>query len=256
MASAYEQRLVPGLFQTWVETVGDAAQIRAEQRVLDVACGTGALARSVAPTVGPAGRVVGLDINPGMLAVAERLAPAIEWQQGSAEALPFDNDAFDAVICQFGLMLFTDPQAALQEMVRVLSPGGHLAVAVFDDLNRNTVYAALISIYERLTGKRTADALRAPFSMGDTRTLLPLFGATDVDGVVSAREERTARFVSVRDLVLADVDGWFPLAGLALDDADIDAVVDAVGNELARFVTPAGAIEFPVHGHIVTARKV
>lgn len=72
--------------------------------------------------------------NPGMLSVAARTAPDIEWRQGAAESLPYPDETFDSVVNQFGLMFFTHRRAALQEMVRVLVPGGRLAVAVFDSL--------------------------------------------------------------------------------------------------------------------------
>jgi ubiquinone/menaquinone biosynthesis C-methylase UbiE len=98
--------------------------------VLDVACGTGVVAREAARRVGPAGAVAGLDRNEGMLAVARRMAPGIAWRHGLAEALPFPDGAFDAVICQFGLMFFEDRGKALGEMWRALRPGGRLAVAV------------------------------------------------------------------------------------------------------------------------------
>ena len=76
---------------------------RRGDHVLDVACGTGVLARDMAPRVGPGGAVVGLDLNEGMLAVAARRAPTLEWLRGAAEVLPFPDDTFDVVASQFGL---------------------------------------------------------------------------------------------------------------------------------------------------------
>lgn len=80
-AQAYEALFVPALFEQWTPIVAELAQIRPGERVLDVACGTGVLARHAAQRVGPGGQVVGLDPNPGMLAVARQHAPAIEWRQ-------------------------------------------------------------------------------------------------------------------------------------------------------------------------------
>jgi ubiquinone/menaquinone biosynthesis C-methylase UbiE len=107
-ANAYEALFVPALFRQWAPRVADAAAIRDGQRVLDVACGTGILAREAESRVGAEGHVVGLDPNPGMLAVAARLAPDVEWREGVAESLPFAGGSFDAVVSQFGLMFFRD----------------------------------------------------------------------------------------------------------------------------------------------------
>ena len=114
-ANAYEALFVPALFGQWAPQLVEAARIRPGQRVLDVACGTGILAREVASRIGPTGRVAGLDPNPGMLAVAKRLAPAVEWREGVAESLPFPDASCDAVVSQFGLMFFTDRRQALRQ---------------------------------------------------------------------------------------------------------------------------------------------
>src|SRR5262245_17149362 len=131
-ANAYEALFVPALFGQWAPKVADAAQIQPGQRALDVACGTGVLARELASRTGSSGRVAGIDPGPGMVAVAKHLAPDLEWREGVAESLPFPDQSFDAVLSQFGLMFFTDRRQALREMLRVLAPGGHLVVAVWD----------------------------------------------------------------------------------------------------------------------------
>ena len=107
-ATAYEDLFVPAIFQQWAPLVVRAANVQSGQRVLDVACGTGVLAREAALRVGSSGHIAGLDITPGMLEVAKRIAPAIEWKQGPADALPFPDQSFDAVVSQFGLMFFPD----------------------------------------------------------------------------------------------------------------------------------------------------
>lgn len=106
-AMAYETLFVPALFGQWAPIVAETAQISHGQKVLDVACGTGILAREAAARTGDDGIVIGLDPNPGMLAAAGTLAPAIEWHQGTAESLPFPDHSFDVVVSQFGLMFCT-----------------------------------------------------------------------------------------------------------------------------------------------------
>ena len=149
-ADIYEEFFVPALFREPAQHVVQAADIRRGQSVLDVACGTGVLAREAAPVTGDAGKVTGLDRNDGMLAVARRLAPGIDWQLGVAEALPFVDRSFDRVFCQFGLMFFDDRVAALREMRRVMKPGGRMHVAVWDSLDHTPGYAAMVNLLHRL----------------------------------------------------------------------------------------------------------
>jgi ubiquinone/menaquinone biosynthesis C-methylase UbiE len=124
-AENYERYFVPAIGAPLASDLIDAASLRPGERVLDVACGTGVVTRLAAGHVGAAGNVSGVDINPGMLAVARENAPAassIEWYEGSAEALPFADATFDVVLCQMGLQFFPDKPKALQEMRRVLTP--------------------------------------------------------------------------------------------------------------------------------------
>lgn len=103
-AKAYEALFVPALFGQWALRVADDANLVAGQRVLDVACGTGVLAREAKRRTAPGGYVVGLDPSAGMLTVARELSPSVDWQQGMAESMPFRDAPFDAVVSQFGLM--------------------------------------------------------------------------------------------------------------------------------------------------------
>jgi ubiquinone/menaquinone biosynthesis C-methylase UbiE len=116
-AEVYEKCFVPAIFGQWAAQLVDAARVASGDRVLDVGCGTGVLARAAADRVGAEGRVTGLDINEGMLAVARRIRPRNDWRLGDATKLPLVDDSYDVVMSQFSLMYFPDRIAALREMM-------------------------------------------------------------------------------------------------------------------------------------------
>jgi len=112
----YERFFVPAIGAPLAKDLIRVAALRPGERVLDVACGTGVVARFASEQVGTTGTVVGLDVNPGMLAVARSATPpgmSIEWHQASAEGMPFPDAAFDVVLCQMGLQFMPNKQAAL-----------------------------------------------------------------------------------------------------------------------------------------------
>ena len=221
--------------------------------MLDVACGTGVLARAVADRVGPRGAVVGLDINEGMLAVARRKAPAIEWRQGAAEDLPYADASFDAVVSQFGLMFFQDRARAIRQMIRVLRPGGRLAVAVWDSLDKTPAYAVFVSMLERLFGKETAEALRSPFVLGDTPALAESLSGCRRAGCPHRLARRLGRFPSIESWVFTDVKGW--TAADLIDEAGYKRLLAEAERELRPFVLADGTVAFALPAHIVTATK-
>src|SRR5260370_25850928 len=145
---AYERHIDPALFMPWARSLVETAALRPGERVLDVACGTGVVTRLAAKRVGAGGKVVGLDLNAGMLEVARSRAPAIEWREGSATELPLPDAAFDAVLCQQGLQFFPDRPAALREMRRVLVPGRRLALSVWRSLQGSPGHRALADALE------------------------------------------------------------------------------------------------------------
>jgi SAM-dependent methyltransferase len=252
-AEVYEEFFVPALFGEWPERVVDAAGLGSGERVLDVACGTGVLARHVAERVGPAGAVVGLDPNEGMLAVAKRLAPELEWRRGVAESIPFEDGAFDAVVSQFGLMFFDSPEAGLREMVRVLSVGGRLVVVVWASLEDTPGYRSMVALLREEIGDEAADALTAPYALGEVgrlRSVLSAAGLRDA-GITTLAGE--ARFDSLSDWVRTDVYGW-TLADM-LDEAGYDRLREAADRRLREYVGPDGRVRFPAPAHMVTAVK-
>lgn len=249
-AEIYEEFFVPALFAQWPPRLCDAAGVAGGQQVLDVACGTGVLAREAARR---GAAVTGLDRNVGMLAVARRVAPAIEWREGRAEGLPFDDRRFDVVACQFGLMFFEDRVQALCEMMRVLKPGGRLVVAVWDALERTPGYAAMVELLDRMFGEEIAMLLRAPFVLGEPADLRRLSQAADIVNATIETIAGEACFPSIEAWVRTDVKGW-TLAD-AIDDRQYARLRQAAQQELARFAAADGSVRFTAPAHIFTAVK-
>jgi SAM-dependent methyltransferase len=255
-ATGYDDLLVPALFRQWVEYVLDAARIRPGDRVVDVACGTGVLARQAVGRVGSLGFVAGIDPDPGMLAVAERLAPTVDWQRGMAESLPYPDESFDAVVSQFGLMFFADRRKALQEMMRVLAHQGHFAVAVWDSLENVPAYAAEVALLDRVAGVGAANAMRAPFVLGSRKELVTLFDGAEVPSVAIETHTGTARFPSIRTMVEADLRGWLPVMGVILNEERIQHIFTEAETALAPYVTEEGEVVFELSAHIISGSKL
>jgi ubiquinone/menaquinone biosynthesis C-methylase UbiE len=246
--SHYEASFVPVLFGPWAEEVADAAGVARGQCVLDLACGTGVLARAVAERLEGSGRVTGLDPDPAMLAVAAHEAPALDWREGEAEALPFADATFDVVVSQFGLTFFRDPDAALREVRRVLRPRGRAVFAVWAALEDMPAYVAFVTLLERLFGAEVAARLRGPFAMGDAERLVSRFREAGFDDVERTTRRRTARFRSLEAWIEADARGWLEL------DAERHAELLAAAPEaLAAFVAPDGGARIEMVAHVVTA---
>jgi ubiquinone/menaquinone biosynthesis C-methylase UbiE len=255
-ATNYEQLMVPAVFVSWAERILDEADVKPGDRIMDVACGTGIVARTAIKRTGSNGTsVTGLDPNPGMLAVADSIAPGPVWKEGMAEKLPFEDESFDVVVSQFGLMFFQDKSESLREMYRVLAPGGRLVVAVFDSVDNNPGYHAMTEVFEHVAGEEVADALKGPFSLGDTEELKVLCNESGLSSAKVTTHNNNANFPDVRTMVLADVMGWFPLAGIRLTDEQIDKVVQQLEFSLKEYISSEGQLEFPMPAHFITASK-
>jgi ubiquinone/menaquinone biosynthesis C-methylase UbiE len=252
-AEVYDEFFLPALFRDWTRPMVDAAQLGAGMRVLDVACGTGVLTVEAAKAVAPGGSAVGLDLNPGMLAVARRKAPEIHWREAPAEALPFASAHFDAVVSQFGLMFFRDRHAAIREMWRVLRPGGRLAVAVWDALENTPGYSAVTSLLAQLFGDTVAGLLRAPYALGDRALLEGLLLDSGIEEPRVSRAAGEARFPSIRSWMRTDVRGW--TLSEVLDDGQFERLAREAEEELRRFVLPDGSVRFEHPALVATARK-
>lgn len=252
---AYEGLFVRALFAPWTAHLIAGAGVAVGSRVLDIACGSGVLARHALAVAGGDGRVVGLDLAPGMIAAAQEIEPRIEWIVGSAEDLRLDDAAFDCVVSQFGMMFFEDRRKSVEEIHRVAAQGGRVAVAVWNSIDHNPAYRDIVAILDAEVSVAAGDALRLPYTMGDPRdvtTLLGKSGFTDIN--VETRTEQ-ARFPSSRSMVEADLRGWLPLFDINLGEEKIAELLVNSDSKLAKYISPSGEAVFPTSAHIVTARK-
>jgi ubiquinone/menaquinone biosynthesis C-methylase UbiE len=174
-AENYQRFFVPSIGGPVADDLINVADLRPGQRVLDVACGTGVVTRLAAEPVGAAGAVAGLDVNPGMLAVARSQTPpgiSIEWHQASAEAMPLADEAFDVVLCQMGLQFIPSKLAALREMRRVLKPRGRALVTVPGP--KPPLFAVMTDALARHLSPQAASFVDLVFSMHDVDELSEL----------------------------------------------------------------------------------
>ena len=171
----YERFFVPAIGAPLAADLVRLAALGPGERVLDVACGTGVVARLASQQVGATGTVVGLDVNAGMLAVARTATPPdlrVEWHEASAEAMPFPDASFDVVLCQMGLQFMPDKPAALREMWRVLGRGGRLLLNVPGPTPR--LFAIMGEALARHVGAEAAGFVNHVFSLHDTAEIQDL----------------------------------------------------------------------------------
>jgi ubiquinone/menaquinone biosynthesis C-methylase UbiE len=201
----YQRYLVPAVTAIWAADLVDRAALREGERVLDIACGTGVVARIAAERVGATGRVEALDLNPGMLTVARSLPPVngavIDWHEGSALALPFPDAAFDVAFCQLGLQFFPDRPQALQEMRRALVSGGQLALNVFGSIEHNPATHALAAALDRHIGPGASTAKRTEHALADTEQLRRLVADAGFHSIEIDTVSKLVRFPSPADYV-------------------------------------------------------
>jgi ubiquinone/menaquinone biosynthesis C-methylase UbiE len=201
-AESYERYFVPCIARPFAENLVASAALRPGERVLDVACGTGVVARLAAQHVGAGGEVAGLDVDPGMLAVARATAAAegatIRWYETGADSIPLPDNAFDAVLCQLSFQFMADKVAALREMRRVLAPGGRLLVSVPPSA---PLFEAFDEALGKHAGEDAAGFVRAVFSLHDPDRVRELFREAGFDDVAVKLEKKTLRLPPAREFL-------------------------------------------------------
>jgi SAM-dependent methyltransferase len=250
------ERFVASWFAPWAEDLVAAAGIQSGWRVLDLACGTGVVTRTVAPILGATGQVVASDLNEGMLAEAQQHpvdgAP-VQWRVADATALPFETDEFDALLCQQGLQFVPDKVAAVTEMHRVLRPGGVAAVSVWAGLDENPYIAALVEGLNQHLSDSAGTTMAAPTGFGDAGALEALFVDSGF-GQVTVSSIQRARTPSPAVEAIAGNLAAVPIADqvLAMTEADRSAMLDHILGKLDRYVND-GQLTAPSTANIAIA---
>jgi ubiquinone/menaquinone biosynthesis C-methylase UbiE len=252
----YERFFVPLIAAPLATDLVDIAALRLGERVLDVACGTGVVARLAAERVGATGTVAGIDLNPGMLAVARSVTPpgmVIEWHQTSAEAMPLPDEAFDVVLCQMGLQFVPDKLAALREIERVLAPGGRLIINVVGPKPR--VFAILAEALARHIKPEMSAFVDLVFSLHDTGELQHLISGAGFHEVATQSDTRTLSLPAPEEFLWQYVQST-PLANAVeqVDDATRAALEREVVAKWQAFAED-GALMLQLGVVVATAQK-
>jgi ubiquinone/menaquinone biosynthesis C-methylase UbiE len=261
-AELYQRYLVPAITTKWAEDLVDRALPRSGEAILDIACGTGVVARLAAKTIGH-GQVTGLDLNEGMLTVARSVlsegAP-ISWIQGSAMDLPFPRDSFDVVLCQLGLQFFPDQGRALREMLRVLRPTGRVALSVYSPIERTPGANAFVLALDEVLGTGASRIKRGEHSFADPAQLEALLIGTGFAEVEVRTVVQTISFPSVLDYVRFQLFAT-PMAALLADrmEAQRQAIVSSVASRTAALSTPkmlqGGRFTFPQEAYVAIGSR-
>lgn len=252
----YERSLVPVIFAPWAAVLIARAALQPGERVLDVACGTGVVARLAAPQVGTHGQVTALDLNPGMLAVARSLPPVagavIDWREGSAVALPFAKATFDVVCCQQGLQFFPDRLAALREMRRVLTPEGRLTLAIWRA--KHPFFSALADALAQHVSPEAGAGGRAPFALAEAREVRTLLTDAGFSNVHIRIEILPMRVTSLEGYVPEQLAAT-PMAGAvaAAGEGARAGLLQDISTAVQAYRDDEGWV-FPTEAHIVSAR--
>jgi ubiquinone/menaquinone biosynthesis C-methylase UbiE len=252
-AEAYEQAFVPAFFAQWASLLCDAAAVSGGQRVLDVACGTGIVARTAADRVGPTGAVVGVDLNEAMLTVARRVRSDIDYRQADASALPFEDGAFDTVVSQMALMFFPERLRSVQEMARVARHDGTVALLVPGALEHQAAFAPFVDLAVGHAGQEARTLLTSYFECGDLDELAGLAESAGLQIVTARTELGTYRAPSIDAFVTTEVEST-PLVQRM--SAEVYERIRAGAHEvLAPYTRSDGAVEAPFESNLIVASR-
>jgi ubiquinone/menaquinone biosynthesis C-methylase UbiE len=252
---AYDQELIPWLFQHWAESfVRLMAPIGSS--VLDLACGSGLIARQLLNQLDADGRIHGVDFDPEMLTYARSTLddPRVSWHESDVESLPFDDQSFDVVCCHQGLQFFPEPVAALIEVRRVLRPSGKLVVAVWGRFDDNPWPAALANAVRSLLGESAGDSMLAVCRLGEPDDLAKIIEQAGLTEPAIHLHHRTANHPDVRQAINSQLTAM--PSGSAVGDLDTEQrneLSTKMSELLAKHTSPTQELSVPSTSILATA---
>lgn len=257
-ANTYDEVLVPRLFTPCAEILLSRLGLRPGETLLDVACGTGIVVRLAAPLLGPAGLVIGRDINEAMVVRARSHAPppgSARLEFGVSPAAPLDlgDESVDVVTCQQGLQFFPEPDAALAEMRRCLRPGGHVGIAVWFGVQECPLWAALEVGLAEKWGAEHAAGIRRPFSWPGADALTSAMAGAGFTDLQLSDYTVVMHFEGgVRQAMQAFATTPFAAEVTALDAADYERMMHTVMRHLGRSTDLDATVDIPARTLIGT----
>jgi ubiquinone/menaquinone biosynthesis C-methylase UbiE len=256
----YERYLVPSIFAPWALDLVEVAALRPGDRVLDIACGTGIVARTAARRLNDGASVVGLDLSAAMLEVASSAAKAegviAEWREGDAAKLPLADATFDVAFCQQGLQFFPDRPTALREIGRILAPSGRLVLSVWREIERSPGFAVLADALTHHVGPEAGALMTSgPFVLSNSAAVRTLIAEAGFSDITIRPALKILRFPSPDEFALRYASGS-ALASLVAgaDDHARTAFLAEIKEKLQRYVDEQG-LAFPIESNVAVARK-
>ena len=256
-AESYEEFLVPTIFVPWAQQLLSKSVPQYGDNILDVACGTGIVARMAKARVGTAGRVVGVDLNTSMLDVAKTLDlhGAIEWLKADVGQMPLRDEVFDTAYCQQGLQFFPDKIGALREVLRLLRCGGKCSIVVAQSLSQNPLMRSQVTALEKHIDEAAAGSIRAVCGLSEGDEIQTLFEGAGFAEVNWDTIDLTLTCDDGRAFITNGIMST-PVAGIISNWSEEarNTLVDEILSELGDYYN-GRALTFPHVASIVTGTK-
>lgn len=250
----YERSLVEPLFRPWAEALLERAELAQGMSVLDVACGTGIVARLAQRRVHPGGRVAGVDVSAPMLQVAREIEPHVDWREGDAASLPVGaGERFERVLCQQGLQFFAAQQAAARELRRVLAPGGVLVASVWCSTATMPVFDMLQRVAERHVGAIHDQR----YAFGDAGALSALLSDAGFRDVQVDTMALSSRFADGAEFVRMNAMALVGMSGVPAGEAESAGLLETITADSMQAVQPfldGAALVCELRSNVAVAR--